>query len=513
NNDKEYWNEWFPGDFVTESFPGQFRNWFYSLLAMSALLEEKAPFKTLLGHALVKAEDGRDMHKSWGNAIWFDDAAEEMGVDVMRWMYASQNPEHNLLFGYHHGDDVRKKLIQLWNSYSFFATYAAVDGFDPSKGSIEDADLNIMDQWILSKLHLFIKDSREAMDQFRSDFLMKKFDLFLDELSNWYIRRSRRRFWKSEDDGDKQAAYVVLYEVLTNVIKILAPVLPFVTENIFQNLVRNLDSAAPESVHLCDYPISDESKINLDLMDKVDALRRVVELGRSARNKANLKIRQPLAALSFTVKDDGVADFIFEQQNVVLDELNVKSLHHAESESDLIRYIIKPNLPLLGKKFGKMLPQIQNYLKDADGDQILNDIRTQKNYTFDLNGESIILIRDDLLIDTESAEGFTSSGDDHVTVGLTIKLTEELVQEGIVRDVIRQVQTMRKNANFAVEDRIIIYGLLEGPVGEAIRSFEGFFKNEVLAVELIEEDQSGEFSDAFQIGDQKVQLGLKRVKS
>ena len=513
NNDKEYWNEWFPGDFVTESFPGQFRNWFYSLLAMSALLEEKAPFKTLLGHALVKAEDGRDMHKSWGNAIWFDDAAEEMGVDVMRWMYASQNPEHNLLFGYHHGDDVRKKLIQLWNSYSFFATYAAVDGFDPSKGSIEDADLNIMDQWILSKLHLFIKDSREAMDQFRSDFLMKKFDLFLDELSNWYIRRSRRRFWKSEDDGDKQAAYVVLYEVLTNVIKILAPVLPFVTENIFQNLVRNLDSAAPESVHLCDYPISDESKINLDLMDKVDALRRVVELGRSARNKANLKIRQPLAALSFTVKDDGVADFIFEQQNVVLDELNVKSLHHAESESDLIRYIIKPNLPLLGKKFGKMLPQIQNYLKDADGDQILNDIRTQKNYTFDLNGESIILIRDDLLIDTESAEGFTSSGDDHVTVGLTIKLTEELVQEGIVRDVIRQVQTMRKNANFAVEDRIIIYGLLEGPVGEAIRSFEEFFKNEVLAVELIEEDQSGEFSDAFQIGDQKVQLGLKRVKS
>ncbi|MDG2397932.1 MAG: class I tRNA ligase family protein, partial [Candidatus Marinimicrobia bacterium] len=513
NNDKEYWNEWFPGDFVTESLPGQFRNWFYSLLAMSALLEEKAPFKTLLGHALVKAEDGRDMHKSWGNAIWFDDAAEEMGVDVMRWMYASQNPEHNLLFGYHHGDDVRKKLIQFWNSYSFFATYASVDGFDPSKGSIEDADLNIMDLWIFSKLHLFIKDSREAMDQFRSDLLMKKFDLFLDELSNWYIRRSRRRFWKSEDDADKQAAYVVLYEVLTNVIKILAPVLPFVTENIFQNLVRNMDSAASESVHLCDYPISDESKINLDLMDKVDALRRVVELGRSARNKANLKIRQPLAELFFTVKDYSVADFIFEQQNVVLDELNVKSLHHAELESDLIRYIIKPNLPLLGKKFGKMLPQIRDYLNGADGDQILNDIRTQKNYTFDLNGESIILIRDDLLIDTESTDGFTSSGDDHVTVGLTIKLTEELVQEGIVRDVIRQVQTMRKNANFAVEDRIIIYGLLEGHVGEAIRSFEGFFKNEVLAVELIEENQSGEFSDVFQIGDQKVRLGLKRVKS
>ena len=513
NDNKEYWNEWFPGDFVTESFPGQFRNWFYSLLAMSALLEEKAPFKTLLGHALVKAEDGRDMHKSWGNAIWFDDAAEEMGVDVMRWMYASQNPEHNLLFGYHHGDDVRKKLIQFWNSYSFFATYASVDGFDPSKGSIEDADLNIMDHWILSKLHLFIKDSREAMDQFRSDLLMKKFDLFLDELSNWYIRRSRRRFWKSEDDGDKQAAYVVLYEVLTNVIKILAPVLPFVTENIFQNLVRNLDSAAPESVHLCDYPVADESQIDTALMDNVDALRRVVELGRSARNKGNLKIRQPLAKLTFTVKNDAIADFIFDQQSVVLDELNIKAITRAEVESELIRYKVKPNLPLLGQKFGKELPAIRNHLNDADGAEVLAEIRSNKSYKMNLNGESISIGRDDLLIEAESAEGFTSSGDDNVTVGLTIKLTEELVQEGIVRDVIRQVQTMRKNANFAVEDRIIIYGLLEGPVGEAIRSFEGFFKNEVLAVELIEEDQSGEFSDSFQIGDQKIEFGLNRVKS
>lgn len=513
NDNKEYWNEWFPGDFVTESFPGQFRNWFYSLLAMSALLEEKAPFKTLLGHALVKAEDGRDMHKSWGNAIWFDDAAEEMGVDVMRWMYASQNPEHNLLFGYHHGDDVRKKLIQFWNSYSFFATYASVDGFDPSKGSIEDADLNIMDHWILSKLHLFIKDSREAMDQFRSDLLMKKFDLFLDELSNWYIRRSRRRFWKSEDDGDKQAAYVVLYEVLSNVIKILAPVLPFVTENIFQNLVRNLDSAAPESVHLCDYPVADESKIDIALMDNVDALRRVVELGRSARNKGNLKIRQPLAKLTFTVKNDAIADFIFNQQSVVLDELNIKAITRAEVESELIRYKVKPNLPLLGQKFGKELPAIRNHLNDADGAEVLAEIRSNKSYKMNLNGESISIGRDDLLIEAESAEGFTSSGDDNVTVGLTIKLTEELVQEGIVRDVIRQVQTMRKNANFAVEDRIIIYGLLDGPVGEAIRSFEGFFKNEVLAVELIEEDQSGEFSDSFQIGDQKIKFGLKRVKS
>ena len=213
-NDRKYWKKWFPGDFVVESFPGQFRNWFYSLLAMSAKLENSPPFKNLLGHALVKAEDGRDMHKSWGNAIWFDDAAEKMGVDVMRWMYASQNPEHNLLFGYEYGNEVRRKLIQLWNSYSFFATYASVDGFDPNKTSYNFNELNVMDRWILSKLHTLIADSRSCLDEFRVDKAMKNFDNFLDDLSNWYIRRNRRRFWKTEDDSDKMTAYAVLYDVL-----------------------------------------------------------------------------------------------------------------------------------------------------------------------------------------------------------------------------------------------------------------------------------------------------------
>ena len=511
NKNNDYWKEWFPGDFVTESLPGQFRNWFYSLLAMSALLEEKAPFKNLLGHALVKAEDGRDMHKSWGNAIWFDDAAEKMGVDVMRWLYAAQNPEHNLLFGYHHGDDIRKKLIQLWNSYSFFATYAAVDGFGPEKENISDTDLNIMDKWVLSKLHTFIRDSRLALDEFRSDKMMKKFELFLEELSNWYIRRNRRRFWKSEDDGDKQAAYMILYEVLTTVIKILAPVVPFVSEEIYQNLVRNLDKSSPESVHLCDYPVADESKIDSVLMDNVDALRRVVELGRSARNKGNLKIRQPLAELSFTIKNDAVADFIFEQKSVVLDELNVKALKRAEVESELIQYNVKPNLPLLGQKYGKELPAIRNHLNEASGSVILAEIRSKKSYKMRLNGESISIGRDDLLIEAESAEGYTSSGDDYVTVGLITKLTDELVKEGIVRDVIRRVQSMRKNAKFAVEDRIKIYGNPKGLVGDALKSFEEFFKNEVLAVELIDEENSGEYNESFQIGDQQVKFGLKRI--
>ena len=511
NTNKAYWEEWFPADFVVESFPGQFRHWFYSMLAMAAMLEEKAPFKNLLGHALVKAEDGQDMHKSWGNAIWFDDAAEEMGVDVMRWMYASQNPEHNLLFGYSHGNEVRKKLIQLWNSYSFFATYAAVDGFNPMQSNVTETDLNIMDQWILSKLHAFIRDSRTALDGFRSDQMMKKFEAFLEELSNWYIRRSRRRFWKSEDDKDKQAAYRVLYEVLTSVIKVMAPILPFVTEKIYQNLVCNLIKDAPESIHLCDYPNADESKINMALIEKVDSLRRVVELGRSARNKANLKIRQPLAELGFTVKEDSVADFILDQQHVVLDELNVKLIRRADLETDLIQYTIKPNLPILGQKYGKNLQSIRTHFGSVDGGDILNEIRTNKNYKIQLDEGEISIVREDLIIESESAEGLTASGDDNVTVGLTTKLTDELVKEGIVRDVIRQVQTMRKNANFAVEDRIKIKGNIDGTVGEAIQSFEEFFKNEVLAVELIDQEPEGEIKAEFQIGSQTVHFGLERV--
>jgi isoleucyl-tRNA synthetase len=246
-------------------------------------------------------------------------------------------------------------------------------------------------------------------------------------------------------------------------------------------------------------------------MDNVDALRRVVELGRSARNKGNLKIRQPLAELSFTIKNDAVADFIFEQKSVVLDELNVKALKRAEVESELIQYNVKPNLPLLGQKYGKELPAIRNHLNEASGSVILAEIRSKKSYKMRLNGESISIGRDDLLIEAESVEGYTSSGDDNVTVGLITKLTDELVKEGIVRDVIRRVQSMRKNAKFAVEDRIKIYGNPKGLVGDALKSFENFFKNEVLAVELIDEENPGEYNESFQIGDQQVTFGLKRI--
>ncbi|SVA03467.1 uncharacterized protein METZ01_LOCUS56321, partial [marine metagenome] len=308
--DNDYWKRWFPGDFVTECFPGQFRHWFYSLLAMSALLEEQAPFKTLLGHALVKDETGRDMHKSWGNAIWFDEAAEKMGVDVMRWMYARQNLENNLLFGYGTADDVRKKLITFWNVYSFFATYAAVDNFDPeTDGNLDEDSLTILDKWILAKMHLLIRDGKKAMDQYNVFIFMKLFELFLDDVSNWYVRRNRRRFWKSEDDSDKKAAYATLYHVLVNTIKCLSPILPFTTETVYQNLVKHMHSDTCESVHLTDFPDENEKWINDDLIKKVDTLKKLVELGRSARSDSNQKIRQPLAKVLFALEDDDLANF------------------------------------------------------------------------------------------------------------------------------------------------------------------------------------------------------------
>ena len=311
--DNDYWKRWFPGDFVTECFPGQFRHWFYSMLAMSALLEEKAPFKTLLGHALVKDETGRDMHKSWGNAIWFDEAAEKMGVDVMRWMYARQNLENNLLFGYGPADDVRKKLITFWNVYSFFATYAAVDNFVPeTDGNLDEDSLTILDKWILAKMHLLIRDGKKAMDRYNVFIFMKLFELFLDDVSNWYVRRNRRRFWKSEDDSDKKAAYATLYHVLLNTIKCLSPILPFTTETVYQNLVKHLHSDACESVHLTDFPDENEKWINDDLIKKVDTLKKLVELGRSARSDSNQKIRQPLAKVLFALEDDDLANFMIE---------------------------------------------------------------------------------------------------------------------------------------------------------------------------------------------------------
>ena len=511
--DKSYWEEWFPAEFITECFPGQFRNWFYSLLAMSAKMEGKAPFKTLLGHALVKDDKGREMHKSWGNTIWFNDAAEKMGVDVMRWMYISQNVEHNLLFGYDEANIVRKKLITLWNSYSFFSTYAAVDGFDPLNHSVKEGDLTVLDRWIRSKTHQLILDVHSYFERFAVDKFMRKMDHYFDDLSNWYIRRNRRRFWKSGNNIDKIAAYETLYEVLVNVIKILAPMIPFLTENIYQNLVRNVDIHSPESIHLCDYPTVHEEYIDIGLMKRVDTLKKLVELGRSARNKAGIKIRQPLSTIKFVVNDNESAVFVLEQKSVILDELNIKNIERIKNPEELIKFNVKPNLKILGQKYGKDLQIIRKFINDNSGEKLLIELQNTGELKINSDSTSLILNREDLLIEPQSVEGYTSGSDDGITVGINIKLNEELIQEGIVRDLIRQVQMMRKKASFAVEDRIEIFGEIGENCGKALGNFKDYFFNETLTVNWVRKFNSGEYQTTFKLRGEEITLGIQRLKN
>ena len=510
--DNDYWKRWFPGDFVTECFPGQFRHWFYSLLAMSALLEEKAPFKTLLGHALVKDETGRDMHKSWGNAIWFDEAAEKMGVDVMRWMYARQNLENNLLFGYGTADDVRKKLITFWNVYSFFATYAAVDNFDPeTDGNLEEDFLTILDKWILAKMHLLIRDGRKAMDQYNVFIFMKLFELFLDDVSNWYVRRNRRRFWKSEDDSDKKAAYATLYHVLVNTIKCLSPILPFTTETVYQNLVKHMHSDTCESVHLTDFPDENEKWINDDLIKKVDTLKKLVELGRSARSDSNQKIRQPLAKVLFALEDDDLANFIIENQGIILDELNVKGIERITNADELITYKIRPNLKTLGQRYGSGLPIIRALLESSAEDKWINEFQRFGQIKIGTQDGEFILEKDDIFIDTIADEGFSAASGSGLTVGLSLELTRELVQEGIVRDMVRQVQNLRRDANLAVEDRIRVFWDLDGGIASALGKFRTYFCSETLTKSIGRKFKKGDHHGIIEIQGEQIKIGIEKV--
>ena len=512
STDKEYWKQWYPADFVTECFPGQFRNWFYSLLAMSAWLENKAPFKTLLGHALVKDEKGREMHKSWGNAIWFDDAAEEMGVDVMRWMYARQDLETNLLFGYGPADDIRKKLITFWNVYSFFSTYASVDGFDLKKHYILDvASLTILDKWILAKMHLLIKNGSENMMNNNVSDLVKDFENFLEDLSNWYVRRNRRRFWKSEDDKDKFTAYSTLYHVLVNMIKFIAPIIPFSTEKMYSNLVVNMDSSSRESVHLCDFPKYSEKWIDYTIIKKVDALKKVVELGRSARNHSKQKIRQPLSKVLFALEDDEISDFILEHKYIVLDELNVKSIERITSADSLVSYIIKPNLPSLGRKYSSGLKTIREILSSEPSDNFIEQYNTNGEIILENNNDSYILEKEDVFIETVATEGFSAVSGSGMTVGLKLELNDDLIQEGIVRDLVRMVQNIRKDAGFAVEDRIILFWDLDKQFSAAFSKFRDYFCNETLTVKIEDYSLNGDFSSTISIRDKDINVAISKV--
>ena len=507
----DYWKEWFPADFITESFPGQFRNWFYSLLAMSAALEKKPPFKTVLGHALVKDEKGDDMHKSAGNAIWFEDAAEEIGVDVLRWMLTAQNPEHNLLFGYGAAREIRKQLITLWNVYSFFVTYARLDEFDPSTEPAEK-DFTKLDHWVSARLGQLILLAETAYESYHLNRLMKQVVRFLDDLSNWYVRRNRRRFWKSENDSDKAAAYQTLYIALKGVLKVLAPVIPFVSEAMYQNLVRGLESDAPESIHLCSFPEVVPSVIDEEVIRDIDAVIKLVEMGRHARNKVNLKIRQPLSKLQYAVSDDALAKAFDQNAGEIMDELNVKKIERVSSPEEIMKFSLKPNFKSLGDKYGNELNQIRDLLAETDYAEAAESLRGEGVISLSNNGSVYELFAEDVIVLDDVLDGISAVSEKQLTVAVITELTEELIQEGIVRDMIRSVQNMRKEAGFNVEDRITVFCDAEDDLKKALQSYENYFCNEVLAVNLSYNSAESEFSKKVEIRGQKVNYGISRFQ-
>lgn len=478
--DKDYWKKWFPPAFICESFPGQFKNWFYSLIAMGTVLENTNPFETVLGYATVKDEKGDEMHKSSGNAIWFDDGAEKIGVDVMRWMYCSQRPENNLRFGYGPADDVRKKLLLLWNVYSFFVTYANID--NPELSLLQKAPKHKLDRWIMSDLNSFIKKTNNSMEKFNTADVIMDAERFIDNLANWYVRRSRRRFWKSESDTDKAEAYNVLYTVLIKLSQTLAPFIPFMTEAIYQNLRRDKD---PESVHLCDYPEAGEEFIDQELNDKMDSVLKIVRLGRAVREKNQVKIKQPLGNIMVS----GVKLDDDELNSQIKEELNVKKITYI-TEKQVDSYgekQIKLNFPVLGKKYGAQVKIIQKELakgfeKDADGN---------------LKVGNFVLGPGEFVETFSAKEGFGIIDEGAVVVVMDLDISKELKKEGLAREIVRVIQDMRKQADYKVSDRIYVTWTTNDSDIKNIfadKDLSSYIAKEVLATDIMQAGQADRIS-------------------
>jgi len=518
--DRDYWRAWYPADWISESFPGQFRNWFYSLLAMATVLENSPPFRECFGYATLLAEDGRAMHKSWGNSIEFNEAASRMGVDVMRWLYCSHKPENNLPFGYQRADEVRRQfLIPLWNVYHFFVTYANLDGWKPDhtgfvpanpEGPTPSSD-NPLDAWILARLNQVTAHCTERLEQSDMHSATLAIDAFLDDLSNWYIRRSRRRFWKSTHDLDKHTAYATLYHVLVKLCKLLAPLTPFVTEVMYQNLVRAVQPAAYDSVHHCNWPDVDTAAVNTTLLDQMALTRQVTSLGLGARSSVNLKVRQPLAKVLVHVHD-GHSGLSEAFTAIVTDELNVKALQFVAEEERLLRFEVLPNSKLLGPRFGAQFPRVRAALAAVNPATVVHQVQAGEAVALTVDNDQIELTPEDVLIRTHPAAGLAVATEKGVTVAVDTGITPELRIEGLARELVRRLNVMRKEAGFNIEDRITTYSLAEGALADAVTTWADYIKAETLSLELVTAIPPPEsYRETHTIEDMTITLGVKRA--
>ena len=498
NRDRTYWEKWFPADFITECFPGQFRNWFYALLAMSALMENRVPFEVLLGHALVRDEKGEDMHKSKGNAIPFEDAAEKMGADVMRWMFCRNNPTNNINFGYGPADEVRNRFVlKLWNTYAFFCNYARLDGFDPKSAVIPVEQRPDIDRWILSDLQLLIQSARREFEAFNvMGFCIAAEEFVAEKLSNWYVRRNRRRFWKSEQNDDKLAAYQTLYAVLTTLIRLFAPVMPFLTEVMHRNLEASDMEAVniPVSIHLREFPRADPLLIDSELSADMEALLRLVSIGSAVRNSVKIRVRQPLAEIKIQPASDAERHAVSRFSEQIAEELNVKKVSlHDRAKGPLLRYEIKPNLKSLGPKLGMRLKEVQNALAAQDPLAVTEKIQANGTLEVSIAGGPVLLESNDILIDTKAPDGWAGLAEGGTQVIIDVRVTQQLAFEGTAREIVRHIQDLRKQAGLEMEDRIRLYlATPSAAVREAIETHAQYIRGETLAVELSEEPVNGD---------------------
>lgn len=519
--DPARWREWYPANWISESFPGQFRNWFYSLLVMATVLDNTPPFRQVFSYAALLAEDGREMHKSWGNSIEFNEAADKMGVDVMRWMYCAHKPENNLLFGFNRAEEVRRGfLLPLWNVYSFFATYAGMDGWTPDPNGFDPAvpegrtpvSDNPLDRWILSRLNEVTAKVNDALENSDSFALTLQVEPFVEDLTNWYVRRSRRRFWKSEHDADKNTAYAALYHVLVKLGRLLAPVLPFVTETMYQNLVRGMYDQAYESIHHTAYPQADTAAIDEELTAQMDLGRRIASLGLGARAGANLKVRQPLArVLVYTAGGSRkLPDFLVE---IIRDELNVKSFETVSHAGELVNYKVLPNNKLLGPRFGARFPAVRPALATLDGHAVNAALSAGEPVKVTLDGEEFELSADELLVETEPVEGMAVAADRLVTVAVDAVLTPELKLEGLAREFVRRVQSMRKDAGYEISDRITVYYQASEGLKQAVATYRAYIMGEVLALELAEgtAPEDAYTPAPFKFDSEDLSMGIKKA--
>ncbi len=490
--DPDYWSEWFPADFLTESFPGQFRNWFYALLTMSTVLTGRAPTRTLLGHALVRDVHGEEMHKSRGNAIWFDDAAEEIGADVMRWLYAAANPSVNVNFGYGPGAEVvRRFFLPLWNTYSFFVTYARLDGWLPDGAKPGATSGALLDRWITSRLDGLVADVRAALDAYDAARAARRVEGFVDELSNWYVRRSRRRFWKGELDADKRAAYATLHEVLTTLTRLIAPFVPHLADAMWQNLGVAVDPTVPDSVHLDSYPAA-QDRADPGIDQSVALARRVVALGRTARAASEVRTRQPLrrvrvrlpaAAGGALAPDAAVAA---ELESHVRDELNVKELELITDDAGLVERTLYPLLPVIGPRHGQDVVKIMAAARSADW-QLTDDGSA-------LAG-GVRLAPDEFELKARARPGHEVAEDGNVLVALDTEIDEALGAEGLAREVAHRLQNLRKSAGLEISDRIRVAVRAPVALAERLGPHRDWLASETLAVAL-EVGESADLADA-----------------